>query len=109
VLFELELHYQRCDCIILQLISLRRFRLGPDSVLPLGAPADGSELPRGSIALAVFPGTTVFYDAMIVAPPSKRRKPEYVLTFDEDEFPGMPFTPARRVNAKYVVAHPNSM
>eukprot|EP00698_Gefionella_okellyi_P003132 TRINITY_DN12925_c0_g1_i1.p1 TRINITY_DN12925_c0_g1~~TRINITY_DN12925_c0_g1_i1.p1 ORF type:complete len:252 (-),score=63.36 TRINITY_DN12925_c0_g1_i1:211-966(-) len=82
----------------------RKFKIGQDSVLSLGF--DGKELPRGSLALAVFPGTTTFYEAIVVAPPSQRHKAEYVLTFDEDEFRGMQDTPARRVGAKYVLAHP---
>lgn len=82
----------------------RRFRLPQESVFALGQ-ADISELPHGAAVLAVFPQTTTFYNAVIVTPPSKRNKREYVLVFDEDEWRGL--APARKVKAKLVLPHPD--
>jgi hypothetical protein len=82
-----------------------KFRVGPDGVIRLGV-GEVEELKQGMAALAVFPGTTTFYNAMVVAPPSKRHKREYVLVFEEDDLKGM--LPARRVDVRHVLPHPDA-
>jgi len=43
------------------------------------------EFPKGERVLAIFPNTTVFYPAYVVAGPKKRKDPSYALAFDDDD------------------------
>lgn len=88
----------------IDIAACRRFKVDMDQVMPLIG--ETLELQQGAAALAVFPGTTTFYNAMVIAPPSKRHKAEYVLVFEEDEFKGI--VPLRKVKSKWVLPHPNS-
>eukprot|EP01097_Dermamoeba_algensis_P010786 TRINITY_DN8084_c0_g1_i1.p1 TRINITY_DN8084_c0_g1~~TRINITY_DN8084_c0_g1_i1.p1 ORF type:complete len:314 (+),score=74.15 TRINITY_DN8084_c0_g1_i1:94-1035(+) len=74
--------------------------------LPLQVGAE-YEFARGSQVLAMYPETTTFYSATVVATPSERKKKDYQLNFveDTDEI-GEPIK--REVSPAYVVAEPKS-
>jgi len=49
------------------------------------------EFPAGKTVLALYPGTTCFYEAQVIQPPSKRKKEnDYLLQFVDDEESGQP-------------------
>jgi len=75
--------------------------------LPQGDVTD-PEYPKDSTVFAVFPNTTTFYTAIVVAPPKKKRNGEYTLRFadDEDE---QGHTPIRKVPTAYVVHLPPNL
>lgn len=52
--------------------------------------------------LALYPGTTCLYPALVISPPSKRKKTnDYLVKFSDDE------VPSRTCSAKYLVASPD--
>lgn len=60
------------------------------------------ELKPKTAVLGLYPGTTCLYPAVVVTPPSRRKKTrDYLLRFNDDEVPSRP-CPAR-----YVIAIPN--
>ncbi len=81
--------------------------LGTRHVLPVSSlhclPTPESPLlPLRSRVLALFPGTTAFYPAVVVALPSRRRRgSEYAVRFSEDT------SPSRHVPPLYVVPQPS--
>ena len=64
------------------------------------------EFGAGRKVLALYPGTTCFYEAEVVQPPSKRRKEnDYLLQFVDDEESG---TPQKPVPQAFVLNMPPS-
>ena len=64
------------------------------------------EFPAKSTVLALYPGTTCFYEAEVVLPPSKRRKEnDYLLQFVDDEESG---TPQKAVPQAFVLNMPSN-
>ncbi len=48
--------------------------------------------------LALYPGTTCFYEAEVIQPPSRRKKEtDYLLMFDDDDESDMPHKPVPQV------------
>lgn len=60
---------------------------GSSSLSPPPSSHTQPEFPSGSVVLALYPGTTCFYKATVVLPPSKilsSREPVYKLRFEDD-------------------------
>ena len=53
--------------------------------------------PKDERVLALYPGSTVFYPALVVASAKRRKGNDYVLTFDEE-------VDKRIIEFKYVLA-----
>ena len=88
----------------------KQFTLVAKSLIQL-RPADHdfteNEFAKGSLVLTMFPKTTSFYCAMVLGGPRKRKAPEYVLKFeDDDEENGIT---KRIINARYVIKDPASL
>jgi len=81
----------------------KQYKLDRDCIIPL-QPDSSEESKKGSIVLAIYPDTTVFYNATVVKTPSQapyRGTREYLLKFiDDDE-------KIQRVAAHHVVPVPN--
>ncbi|CAG8526511.1 15936_t:CDS:2 [Acaulospora colombiana] len=61
------------------------------------------EFPQSHTVIALYPGTTCFYKAVVVKPPEKSNPRRYLLAFDDDE-------DARRlVEAQYVLEVPDDI
>eukprot|EP00899_Mesostigma_viride_P028335 jgi/Mesvir1/8687/Mv02625-RA.1 len=88
----------------------RTYVLPAASIIPLPKcldPTGTHEWSRGSTVLALFPGTTAFYRARVLQPPSKRKGGAYSLEFDDDEEDGVDGLPQRAIPFKYVVGLPS--
>jgi len=81
----------------------KHHKLAPQHIIPLPEhPEKAPEYTKGSEVLAMFPNTTSFYKATVVAPPKPRKHVDYILKFaDDDDEKGE--TPARKVKPKYVL------
>ncbi|KAL7753323.1 hypothetical protein RI367_001098 [Sorochytrium milnesiophthora] len=63
----------------------RKMRKGIREVIPL-RPAALPEYTAGTVVLACYPGTTAFYKATVIAPPSASSAPgHYEVTFEDDQ------------------------
>lgn len=76
------------------------------SLIPLPTDHDHAELPKDTEVLAMFPKSTCFYRATVVAAQRKKLMREYLLKFDDDE-QETGETPTRRVSAQHVVPYPS--
>lgn len=76
----------------------RQFQVSPDKLIQL-CPDDQTALDGGEIrlrqpVLALFPGTTCFYPAVVVSTPSRRKRTrDYLLKFKGDDVPNRQCSP----------------
>ena len=64
------------------------------------------EFAVGDKVLALYPGTTCFYEAAVIEPPSKRKKDfDYIVKFEDDEESD---TPLKEIPQVFVLKMPKS-
>lgn len=86
----------------------RKYKLPPSCIIPFPKRTDASaasDFPTGSQVLAVYPGTTALYKA-VVASHHKKKNDDYFLEFDDDEEDGIDGLPKRAVPFYHVVQLP---
>jgi len=77
-----------------------KYSVSPHQLIPLVS--GRREFPAGSEVIALFPGSTCFYRATVVLPPSKRKKTlDYLVEFEDDFVDGV--LVKRNIPSKYVV------
>ena len=77
-----------------------KYSVSPHQLVPLVS--GRREFPAGSEVIALFPGSTCFYRATVVLPPSKRKKTlDYLVEFEDDFVDGV--LVKRNIPSKYVV------
>lgn len=77
-----------------------KYSISPHQLVPLVS--GRREFPAGSEVIALFPGSTCFYRAKVVLPPSKRKKTlDYLVEFEDDFVDGI--LVKRNIPSKYVV------
>jgi hypothetical protein len=70
-----------------------RYTVHEDKVRPLADSIDESVKPKQQV-LALFPGTTCLYPAMVVSTPLRRKKTkDFLVKFSDDEVPQRPVPP----------------
>ena len=90
--------------------TANRYLLEAHNLLPLPRSSNVREeraLPQGTPVLGVYPGTTTFYRATVLAPPRRLPTGEfdaYLLQFEDDEVEGGGL--GRPVEFRHVVALP---
>eukprot|EP00246_Nothoceros_aenigmaticus_P001800 TRINITY_DN12445_c0_g1_i1.p1 TRINITY_DN12445_c0_g1~~TRINITY_DN12445_c0_g1_i1.p1 ORF type:complete len:287 (-),score=53.21 TRINITY_DN12445_c0_g1_i1:13-873(-) len=85
----------------------RKYKLPASCVIPFPKrtdPSSAPDFPVSSQVLAVYPGATALYRAVVVSPARKRKSDDYLLQFDDDEEEGE--LPKRPVVFYYVVHLP---
>lgn len=90
--------------------TTNRYFLKAHSVLPLPRTASAREeraLPQGASVLGVYPGTTTFYRATVLAAPKRTPGGEwdgYTLMFEDDDAEG---AQGRLVEFRHVIPRPS--
>lgn len=87
----------------------RKFKLPPSHIIRLPKcidPSNTPNFPTGSQVLAVYPGTTALYKAIVSSSHRKKKFDDYLLEFDDDEEDGLDGLPKRSVPFYHVVPLP---
>lgn len=87
----------------------RTYKLPYTCIIPFPKHSDPSSAPdftTGSQVLAVYPGTTALYKAVVAAHRKRKTDEYYVLEFDDDEEEGIDGLPQRQVPFYHVVQLP---
>nr|ABR17799.1 unknown [Picea sitchensis] len=87
----------------------RKFKLPPSHIIPFPKcidPSNTPNFPTGSQVLAVYPGTTALYKAIVSFSHRKKKFDDYLLEFDDDEEDGLDGLPKRSVPFHHVVPLP---
>lgn len=87
----------------------RKFKLPPSHIIPFPKRTDPSNTPNfatGVQVLAVYPGTTALYKAIVSFSHRKKKFDDYLLEFDDDEEDGLDGLPKRSVPFHHVVPLP---
>jgi hypothetical protein len=88
----------------------KKYTLSVDAIIPLPKslpdPTKRLEFATSRKVLALYPGTTCFYEAEVIAPPSKRRKDnDYLVQFVDDEESD---TPTKAIPQMFVLNMPTN-
>ncbi|KAH7352933.1 hypothetical protein KP509_19G070500 [Ceratopteris richardii] len=87
----------------------RKYKLPSTCIIPFPKASDPSSAPdfaAGSQVLAVYPGTTALYKAVVAAHRKRKTDEYYLLEFDDDEEEGVDGLPQRNVPFYQVVQLP---